>query len=436
MPSYLPWINFFVSIVIGIAIFIWLWKNTTQSQKPIEKFENNVRDELRKGREESRQVTQGLREEVSMGLKSITDTLGNRLDNYGTLQNSHFISVVTQLKEVSDSNRDYLEKLRNTIDLQIKQLQDSNETKLEQMRKTVDEKLQTTLEKKLGESFKLVSERLESVQRGLGEMQNLATGVGDLKKVLGNVKVRGQWGEIRLEAILEQILTVDQYEKNVRTKPNSSEEVEFAIKLPGLEQHSGSEVWIPIDSKFPQEDYQRLIDASETGDTDGIKKATTDLRKAVLKSAQSIHNKYVEPPHTTDFAIMFLPTEGLYAEILRQPGLLEQLQENYRVVLTGPTTFSAFVNSLSVGFKTLAIEKRTSEVWEVLAAVKTEFRKFVEILDAVKGDLRTASNRLDATDTRTRAMERKLRDVEQLPSGQAKELLGLNEKSFKDENSI
>ena len=208
-----------------------------RSQKPIEKFENNVRDELRKGREESRQVTQGLREEVSMGLKSITDTLGNRLDNYGTLQNSHFISVVTQLKEVSDSNRDYLEKLRNTIDLQIKQLQDSNETKLEQMRKTVDEKLQTTLEKKLGESFKLVSERLESVQRGLGEMQNLATGVGDLKKVLGNVKVRGQWGEIRLGAILEQILTADQYEKNVRTKPNSSEEVEFAIKLPGLEQH-------------------------------------------------------------------------------------------------------------------------------------------------------------------------------------------------------
>ena len=439
MPNYLPWINFFISIAIGAAIFIWLWKTTTQSQKSIEKFENNVRDELRKGREESRQVTQGLREEVSMGLKSITDTLGNRLDNFGSLQSSHFESVVRQLLAMSDSNRQVLEKLRNTIDSQIKQLQESNEKKLDEMRKTVDEKLQTTLEKRLGEAFNLVNQQLETVLRAVGEMQGLAAGVGDLKKALSNVKVRGVWGEMQLGAILEQILTPAQYEKNVPTKPTSKENVEFAIKLPGLGQEHDSEIWIPIDAKFPQEDYQRLVAASEIGDLEGIRKATEDLKKAVRKSAQAIQDKYIAPPHTTDFAIMFVPTEALYAEILRQPGLLEQLQQEFRVVLTGPTTLSAFLNSLSVGFRTLAIGKRASEVWQVLAAVKTEFHKFVDILNAIKKDLDTASNRIDSAQTRTRVMQRTLREVEQLPPDQSKELLGLHEieqdeTSFEDES--
>ena len=306
------------------------------------------------------------------------------------------------------------------------------------MRKTVDEKLQTTLEKRLGEACNLVNKQLETVLRAVGEMQGLAAGVGDLKKALSNVKVRGVWGEMQLGAILEQILTPAQYEKNVPTKPTSKENVEFAIKLPGLGQEHDSEIWIPIDAKFPQEDYQRLVAASEIGDLEGIRKATEDLKKTVRKSAQAILDKYIAPPHTTDFAIMFVPTEALYAEILRQPGLLEQLQQEFRVVLTGPTTLSAFLNSLSVGVRTLAIGKRASEVWQVLAAVKTEFHKFVDILNAIKKDLDTASNRIDSAQTRTRVMQRTLREVEQLPPDQSKELLGLHEieqdeTSFEDE---
>lgn len=420
MAEYLPWISILVLIVIGIVLSLQQRNAAIRSQGTLEKI---VRDELREGREESRQTSRELREEVSTSFKSLTDTIGKRLNDFGTLQNSHFDSVVRQLKELSESNREYLEKLRNTVDSQIKHLQESNEKKLDEMRKTVDEKLQTTLEKRLGESFKIVSERLEAVQRGLGEMQNLATGVGDLKKVLTNVKTRGTWGEIQLGAILEQLLTPDQYAKNVQTKPDSREMVEFAIKLPGSEPRPESQVWLPIDSKFPQEDFQRLLEASEAGDLESVSKATASLIRSVRTSAQDIRDKYLEPPHTTDFAIMFLPTEGLYGEVLRQPGLVEELQQTYRISVAGPTTLSAIVNALRMGFRTLAIEKRASEVWQVLAAVKTEFGKFGEVLDKVKRQLNVASQTIEQAGTRTRAMERKLRDVEQLPSNEATELL-------------
>ena len=422
MAEYLPWISILVLIIIGIVLFLQL-KNL--AIRILGTLGKTVRAEIREGREESGKYARELREEVATGLKSLTDTLGTRLNDFGTLQNSHFESVVRQLKELSESNREYLEKLRNTVDVQIRHLQESNEKKLDEMRRTVDEKLQSTLEKRLGESFKIVSERLEAVQRGLGEMQNLATGVGDLKKVLTNVKTRGTWGEIQLGAILEQLLTPDQYATNVSTRPDSGERVEFAIKLPGPGPQSENPVWLPIDSKFPQEDYHRLLEASEVSDAEGVSKAIVALLRTVRGSAQDICEKYLEPPHTTDFAIMFLPTEGLYAEVLRQPGLLEDLQQNYRIVLAGPTTLSAILNSLQMGFRTLAIEKRASEVWQVLAAVKTEFGKFGEVLDKVQRQLHAASQTIEQTGTRTRAMERKLRDVEQLPSTQAAGLLEL-----------
>jgi DNA recombination protein RmuC len=302
----------------------------------------------------------------------------------------------------------------------MKSLQENNEKKLDQMRQTVDEKLQSTLEKRLGESFKLVSERLEAVQRGLGDMQNLATGVGDLKRMLTNVKARGTWGEYQIGDILEQILTPDQFGKNVQPKDGTSEIVEYAIRLPG--QDDSSNVWLPIDSKFPQEDYQRLVDAAEIADSDAVEQSTTALIRSIQNSAKDIADKYIEPPQTTDFAIMFLPTEGLYSEVLRQPGMVENLQQKFRVVVAGPTTLAAILNSLRMGFRTLAIEKRSSEVWTILSAVKTEFGKFGDVLLKVKKQLDTASNTIEKTGARTRAMERKLRGVEELPTDESTNL--------------
>jgi len=320
-----------------------------------------------------------------------------------------------------------IERLRSSIDTQLKSLQESNEKKLDQMRQTVDEKLQTTLEKRLGESFKLVSDRLEAVQRGLGEMQNLATGVGDLKRVLTNVKARGTWAEVQLGALLEQMLTSEQFARNVQVKENSRETVEYAIRLPGTDDMPDSQVWLPIDSKFPQEDYLRLVDAADKADSENVQKATADLLRAVQVSAREISEKYLCPPSTTDFAIMFLPTEGLYAEVLRQPGQVEDIQQKYRIVIAGPTTLTAILSSLRMGFQTLALEKRSHEVWSILAAVKTEFGKFGDVLTKVKRQLNTASNTIDETERRTRAMTRKLRDVEQLPDNESTRLLGLNE---------
>lgn len=293
------------------------------------------------------------------------------------------------------------------------------------MRKTVDEKLHDTLEKRLGESFKLVSERLEAVQKGLGEMQNLATGVGDLKRVLTNVKARGTWAEVQLGAILEQILTPSQYERNVRVRDESSETVEYAVRLPRARNDPGACVWLPIDSKFPQEDYLRVQEAAETADPEAVQKTTDALARTIRTAAKEIHDKYVNPPNTTDFAIMFLATEGLYAEVLRQPNLVEDLLRQYRVVVAGPTTLAAILSSLRMGFQTLAIEQRAADVWKILAAVKTEFGKFGDVLAKVKRQLSTASRTIDQAGVRTRAMEQKLRSVEQLPDEEAAGILRL-----------
>jgi len=411
-----------LSAVIIVLLLLILSRSKANVSAGVEQA---VREELRSGREESAKAAKDLREEISVGQKSSVDTMVKTIGEMGKSQSDQLESVAKRIQELSQSNETRIEKLRGTIDAQLKHLQESNEKKLDQMRETVDEKLQSTLEKRLGESFKLVSERLEAVQRGLGEMQNLATGVGDLKRVLTNVKARGTWGEVQLGALLEQILTPDQYDKNVHTKEESQESVEYAIRLPGSDGDSESRIWLPIDSKFPQEDYLRLVEAADAADADAVQKATAALISAINKSAKDIRDKYLNPPKTTDFAIMFLPTEGLYAEVLRQPGQVEKIQQTYRIVVAGPTTLSAILNSLRMGFRTLALEKRSSEVWKVLAAVKTEFGKFGDVLGKVKKQLSAASNTIDQTDVRTRAMERKLRDVEELPSDATAEILEL-----------
>jgi DNA recombination protein RmuC len=318
-----------------------------------------------------------------------------------------------------------LESVRSIVDLRLKQLQDDNSKQIDKMRETVDEKLQGTLEKRLGESFKLVSDRLEQVHQGLGAMQQLASDVGGLQKVLANVKARGGWGEVQLGALLEQVLTPDQFARNVKTREESGEHVEFAIKLPGDE--NGAPVWLPIDAKFPTEDYHRLIAAQEKADMEAVDEAIKSLETQLKKSAKDICQKYINPPRTTDFALMFLPTEGLYAEAIRRVGLVEQVQRDCRVVFAGPTTLAALLNSLQMGFRTLAIQKRSSEVWNLLAGVKTEFGKFGEALSAVKDKLDQAARKMEDVDVRSRAITKKLRDVEELPSNPQpllKELLG------------
>ncbi|TMP92002.1 MAG: DNA recombination protein RmuC [Verrucomicrobia bacterium] len=307
-----------------------------------------------------------------------------------------------------------LESVRSIVDLRLKQLQEDNSKQIDKMRATVDEKLQGTLEKRLGESFKLVSDRLEQVHQGLGAMRQLASDVGGLQKVLTNVRARGGWGEVQLGALLEQVLTPEQFARNVKTRDESNENVEFAIKLPGEE--NGTPVWLPIDAKFPTEDYHRLLGAQEKGDLVAIDDAMKSLETQLKKCAKDICQKYINPPKTTDFALMFLPTEGLYAEAIRRVGLAEQVQRDCRVVFAGPTTLVALLNSLQMGFRTLAIQKRSSEVWNLLAGVKTEFGKFGETLSAVKEKIDQASRKMEDVDVRSRAITRKLRDVEELPS--------------------
>jgi len=346
----------------------------------------------------------------------LEQTLGTQIANIAGLQSG-------QLDRLTKANEDKLAEMRATLEAKLKELQTGNEAKLEQMRLTVDEKLHKTLETRLGESFKLVSERLEAVHKGLGDMQTLAADVGNLQKVLTNVKARGTWGEVQLENLLEQMLTTDQYAKNVATKPGSSERVEFAIRLPG---RSGDDqpVWLPIDAKFPREDYERLLEAEDRADPVAAETAAKQLEIRIRDEAKKIHEKYIAPPHTTDFGLLFLPIEGLYAEVLRRPGLTDRLQREYRVTVTGPTTLAATLNSLQMGFRTLAIEKRSSEVWQVLGAVKTEFGKFGELLARTKKQLDTVSSTLGDAESKTRTIERKLRNVEQLSDPQARVLLG------------
>lgn len=424
MSYVIIWMGLILAAVSIVLLILILRRKRADVNVGVEQA---VREDLRTGREESAKAARDLRDEVSAGQKSAVDTMVRTIGEMGKAQNEQLESIGRRIQQLIGSNETRIEKLRDTIDTQLKHIQESNEKKLDQMRETVDEKLQSTLERRLGESFKLVSDRLEAVQRGLGEMQSLATGVGDLKRVLTNVKARGTWGEVQLGAVLELILTPDQYDRNVHTKENSRESVEFAIRLPGSDDDPHSYVWLPIDSKFPQEDYLRLVDAAEAADVGAVQKATAALMGAVNRSAKEIRDKYLNPPNTTDFAIMFLPTEGLYAEVLRQPGQVEKIQQIYRIVVAGPTTLTAILNSLRVGFRTLALEKRSGEVWKVLAAVKMEFGKFGDMLTKAKRQLNAASKSLDQTDVRTRAMERKLRGVEDLPAQAAKGILGLPE---------
>jgi len=329
-------------------------------------------------------------------------------------------SISRQLSTLTQSNEQRLEKVRDVIDRRLHALQEDNMQKLEKMRETVDEKLHSTLEKRLGESFKVVSERLEKVHQGLGEMQNLALGVGDLKKVLSNVKARGTWGEVQLGNLLDQILSPEQYERNVITKKGTRDPVEFAIKLPGREDHP---VLLPIDAKFPLEDYQRLLEAQEAGHVDMIEEASKAIENKIKLEAKNIRDKYLDPPNTTDFGILFLPIEGLYAEVLRRPGFFDRLQREFRITVTGPTTILALLNSLQMGFRTLAVEKRASEVWTLLGKVKTDFGKFGDLLQKTHDKLKQASDHIELAERKSRTIEQKLKNVQELPVTEASRLI-------------
>ena len=355
--------------------------------------------------------------------QSLADELARARTEGGEQQQRFSEGLGARLAELTQRNEQRIGEMRATLEQQLRHLQEDNAAKLEKMRETVDEKLQSTLTSRLDSSFKLVSERLEQVQRGLGEMQQLATGVGDLKRVLTNVKTRGSWGEVQLDNILEQTLTAEQYARSVRVRPDSAEAVDFAVRLPGRSADD-TPVWLPIDCKFPREDYERLVDAQEQADPELVRSTGAALERAIRVQARSIGEKYIVPPYTTDFAVMFLPTEGLYAEVIRRAGLTDSLQREHRIVVAGPTTITALLGSLQMGFRTLAIEQRSSEVWKLLGAVKSEFGKFAGVLEKATSQLGTVQNSIKAAGVRTRAIERKLRGVETLPGPEAAGLLG------------
>jgi DNA recombination protein RmuC len=365
-----------------------------------------------------------MREEIINALKAFSDSTVKSVGEVGALQKAQLEAFAQQLVTLTEANEKRLEGLRLTLEQKLKELQTENAGKLEEMRKTVDEKLHGTLEKRLGESFKQVSERLEQVYKGLGEMQTLASGVGDLKKVLVNVKTRGTWGEVQLGLLIEQVLAPEQYASNVATK-NTGERVEFAVKLPGRSDNPEEVVWLPIDAKFPIEDYQRLVEAQEHADPEAADAAAKQLESRVKACARDIRDKYVSPPGTTDFGILFLPVEGLFAEVIRRPGLVDTVQRDCRVVIAGPTTLWSILNSLQLGFRTLAIQQRSSEVWALLAAVKTEWGKYGDVLDRVQKKLGEASNTIDEASKRSRAIGRKLKGVEELPTSKAHSVLAL-----------
>jgi len=395
-------------------------------ERMLERNERTLREELARGREEAQNVGRQGREEAIVALQTMGDGLLKRMSELAGFQKSQLDIFADQLKNLTSTNDARMEKMRETLQTRLQAIQEDNAKQLEHMRATVDEKLHDTLEKRLGESFKLVSDRLEQVQKGLGEMQTLANGVGDLKRVLTNVKTRGTFGEVQLGALLEQVLAPGQYASNVETRKGSGQRVEFALRLPGRDGTEGSIVHLPLDAKFPQEDYLRLVDAQERADAVAAEEAGKLLERAIRLAAIDIRDKYLDPPNTTDFGIMFLPTEGLYAEVLRRPSLADALQRDLKVLVAGPTTLAALLNSLQMGFRTLAIEKRSAEVWNLLGAVRTEFGKFGEMLDKTSKKLQEAGNHIEAAATRTRQMERKLKNVQALPSGEAQTLLGID----------
>ncbi|MDR3541254.1 MAG: DNA recombination protein RmuC [Desulfosporosinus sp.] len=425
-----------LSILVVIAIILLIVLLTRSSHTPFIQFENKfaileknlernerlVNGEIAKNREESSTNSRQVREELNQSVHSFNDSVLTRMAEIANLQRNQLDIFAIQLGSLTKTNDLKLEQLRKTVEERLLLIQQDNSHKLDQMRVTVDEKLSATLEHRLGESFKLVSERLEAVHKGLGEMQTLASGVGDLKKVLTNVKTRGIWGEIQLGNLLEQILTPEQYAANVLTKAGSNDRVEFAIRLPARDGQD-SIMWLPIDAKFPLEDYERLIEAQDQADLPRIEEFSKSLENRIKLEGKTIRDKYLDPPHTTDFGILFLPVEGLYAEVLRRPGLCEFLQRECKIVITGPTTLAALLNSLQMGFRTLAIEKRSSEVWHLLSAVKTEFGKFVEVLEKTQKKLQEASNTIETATRKSRTIARKLKDVQTLPAHEAESLL-------------
>ena len=400
--------NTSILLIITIILLFILIILTLSSRK-----KNNSKEFI----QEFNQVRQELSTMLMQTREELTKTLGNQITENTKIQQLQLSGIAnineTKLENTRKNMEEKLEAMRKTIEDKLLIIQNDNNKQLEKMRVTVDEKLHNTLEQRLGESFKVVNDRLESVYKGLGEMQTLAQGVGDLKKVFTNVKSRGYWGEIQLGNILEQFLTKEQYECNVKTKPKSNDLVEFAIKLPG--RNDNEFVWLPVDSKFPIEDYSRLVDAEDIGDVAAIQESKKKLENSIKLFAKDIHDKYIESPYTTDFAIMFLPTESLYCEVLKNTGLCETLSQKYRIVVSGPTTFVALLNSLQMGFRTLAIEKRTSEVWQLLGVVKSEFMKFGDILDKTNKKLLEISSTMEQASRKTRTIERKLKKVEALP---------------------
>lgn len=400
-----------------------------QEQKQMESFEaklDRMNDAISKRLNEFQQQNntdlKNNRDELSKSLKSFEEKFIVSISDFSKLQKQELELLTYSQRELLKSTDIKLESMRQTMEDRLQAIQNDNSEKLEKMRTTVDEKLHQTLEKRLGESFKLVSERLESVQRGLGEMKELVDGVGNLKKVLSNVKSRGVMGEYQLANILDQLLSVDQYGKNVQLREGSASSVEYAVKLPG--QSEGEVIWLPIDSKFPLETYEQLLSAFETGDLTVIDQTKKNLETAIKIAAKDINTKYVIVPNTTDFAIMFLPFEGLYAEVLRIPGLFDQIQREYKVIITGPTTLSAILNSLQMGFRTLVIQRRSSEIWKVLGAIKTEFNKFGDVLKKAQDKIHKAGQDIDElVGTRTRQIQRKLRDIQELPANEAGQLI-------------
>ena len=415
-----------IVLVLACLVFLFLIfkkKNDEQKELDTTKLEKEIKDEISRLKQEIDNKLSNVQKAISSDLNSYLDNFNKstneKLDLLTNTLKENVSGVEASVKENTNKIEEYLNSIRETLAKSIEKLQEENSKKLEEMRKTVDEKLESTLNKRLTESFRLVQENLDKVQVGLGEMQTLATGVGDLKKVLTNVKTRGIWGEMQLSQILSQLLTTDQYEENVVTRPKSKDPVEFAIRLPGEDNDI---VRIPGDSKFPLDGYSNLLDAYDSLDKDQIEKAQNNLKNSIKKFAKDIRDKYIEPPFTTDFGIMFLPVEGLYAEVAKS-GLIDELQNTYRIIIAGPTTMAALLNSLQVGFRTLAIQKRSSEVWNLLSAVKTEFNTFAEVLKKAQDKIKQADNEIEnLVGTRTRQIQKKLKDVTELDYKKAEEI--------------
>ena len=453
LNSLLVW-GLWLLVLLNSGVVLWLALRSADAQPGVEWHQQqdaaqrnllaamaaNTQALERALRKEMAESARSARQELAQSIATFQQTLtaqgaeatrtqNSQIDAFGQqlalLQKNLSDTLTLQLGQLSESNARRMAEIRQTLEAQLAQLQTTNAAKLDEMRATVDEKLQSTLQARLGESFKQVAERLEQVHKGLGEMQTLAQGVGDLKHLLTNVKMRGMFGEAQLEALLEQVFVPDQYAAQVATIPGSKNVVDFAIRLPGRSDN-GAPLWLPIDAKFPNEDYERLLDAQGRADALAAEAAGKALELRIRLEAKSMNEKYVEPPHTTDFAILFLPTEGLYAEVLRRPGLMESLQRDHRVTLAGPTTLLAILSSLQMGFRTLALEKRSSEVWQVLGAVKNEFAKFGDVLAKVKAQTETVLKTLDSAQVRSRAMDRALKKVEALTDGQAQTLIAVD----------